>query len=1320
MAKIYVSATFRDLKDYRDAVYRILRKMRHDVISMEDYVATDRYPLQKCLEDVAACDVYVGIIAWRYGYIPDEGNPERKSITELEYEMAGRAGRARLVFLLDRDTSWPREARDAENGEGDGGQRIDALRREMERAAIVNYFGTPDQLASQVSAAVYIQLAGQPGVRVEQDATGNAVISGNGTVVIVQTSRPVPADEPIAAVEFGPNPYKGLVAFHEEDAGRFFGREEQTARLWEAFRRLHEPSPEGPPALRLLAILGPSGSGKSSLARAGFIPELARRPLPGLDCPRVAVLTPGAHPIEALAGVLARTATGDPAPVAKSRELSDELRLQNRSGECDGLRRIADSLPGIASSPVIVLVDQFEEVYSLCEDKAERDAFIANLLHAARDRSARVSVVLTLRSDFLGQTQKHPDLNAAVATSGILIPAMDEDELRRAVAEPAVRAGHPLDDATVELLIEQTRGREGALPLLQFALARIWEGMSKGVAPFETLRRTGGLGGALAGEAQRLYDSLPTEDDKAIVRRAFLGLVRLGEGTRDTRRRIAVPDIVSFRDDRDHVERVLRVFSSPAARFITLSADARGNGFAEIAHEALFEQWTELRSWLDSSRDEIRFHRRLDEAARHWDSHGRPEGLLWRPPDLDLLRSFHARAGGELELTPVQLDFFVASKNAEEREILEREQRKAGQLENERRFAAAQLENQRRVARLLRAGIVILAAGILVSATLCAWAFWERRQVILSNKMALENKREALVNEKQAIDRLRQARQAHGAIDRMLERLGGVMVTVPGALDALETFYARSIEEFELADQGDAEGAPWRFAAAKVRCYLGEVQKGLGKIPAAEATLRRAQSQSEPLLQGAPDNADYRALLAMCRLSLGDLLASTAGTFRADDPRQIEGEQLCGKAISDYRSLADMHPEEPYYRRCLAASLGCLGEQVQLRDVTRSEQLFRDAESAYTSAIERGETTSILARARNRNALAAVLLQQGCFEDAEAKFRAIFEEIEPLLKQGSVNREGALELLAGAEAERARCLDKQGHWSEAEAAYRLAIDRFAALEPAGHETWAVLRSQAIYQLLLANVLFRTGRTAEARKDCMDSIKTFAAAISRTEQVPELADWYGFSMTYLGRILGASADHERAKEAHRAAIEYLRGRRAKAGDDTIYLEGLAICHGNLGLELRAQGLHEEALQAFNQAIELEQALAIRDPDMIKSRFWYPDGAYASLADLRFQRGLALLALKRPAETMQEAEKLLALENGGAPAAYDAASLLAQMALQASTDSERRRAADAAFGALEKAERRGLSDFSRLASDRNFEAIKSDPRYKALLARHQAGG
>ena len=505
-------------------------------------------------------------------------------------------------------------------------------------------------------------------IQIQDNAIGSAIVSGDGNTIYViqQTSERLSSEaEQLSAHNIGPNPYKGLAAFKETDAGRYFGREVQIKRLLQKFQALYEQS-EMP---RLLSIVGPSGCGKSSLVRAGFIPELARNPLIGKEHMRVAVMVPGTRPLEALAGVLAKAVTGDPFPAEKTEEFERVLTKPNEVGSAEGLRRIANLIPNIRDTPLVILVDQFEEVYSLCDDndaeqRQQRQMFINNLLHAASEPTGEVSVVITLRSDFLSETQRHKQLNQAIGSDqSVIVPAMTTKELRSAISEPAKQAGYPLDGSTIDLLVKDTEGREGALPLLQFLLSRIWQGLVEGKTPIITYRETGGVGGALAGKAQDIYDRLSDSEQK-IARRVFVGLVQLGEGTRDTRRRIRLKGLIAEGESLESIQKVIYQFSSLDARLITLSIDD-GHEIAEVTHEALFEYWQQLKEWLHSSRDDIRFHRRLEDIARYWEEKGRPDGLLWQPPDLDLLQNYQQRVSQDM--TEVETAFWKTSDRVEQR-----------------------------------------------------------------------------------------------------------------------------------------------------------------------------------------------------------------------------------------------------------------------------------------------------------------------------------------------------------------------------------------------------------------------------------------------------------------------------------------------------------------------------------------------------------------------------------------------------------------------------------------------------------------------------
>jgi|GEM_PF-5943766 len=462
--------------------------------------------------------------------------------------------------------------------------------------------------------------------------------------------------------EMAQNPYKGLEAFEEEDAARFFGRDEVIQELFDTYQNLSK-SP-----MRLMAILGPSGSGKSSIARAGFIPKI--RPDSS-----IILFRPGDHPLETLNKKLSET-------------------------------------PEAAKS--VIIADQFEEIYSMCEDKQERTEFVRKLLeYAASDKHRHISVIIVFRADFLGHAQSHPELSHAIAKNTIIVPAMSRDNLRSAIADPARRAGYVFDIKIVDELISQTDGHDGALPLLEFALSAIWQGMEKGVRPEKTLKDINGVGGALAKKAQELYNSLKDDQDKRIAKRIFLSLRNFGEGSAfDARRRILLSEIIG-KDDYEHVIRILKNFSSPAARIITLSSGSDKNNLSEdkkkettveITHEALFEHWNLLKKWIDIHGEDTLFHRRLSEAAKNWEANGKAEGLLWRSPDLDRLQKFYDDM--PLDMTPLQIEFYLESKNFKEREEKEKEAIRKRELEQAQALAEEQLkraDEQAEAARKLRA-----------------------------------------------------------------------------------------------------------------------------------------------------------------------------------------------------------------------------------------------------------------------------------------------------------------------------------------------------------------------------------------------------------------------------------------------------------------------------------------------------------------------------------------------------------------------------------------------------------------------------------------
>ncbi|MBS0015546.1 MAG: pentapeptide repeat-containing protein [Arthrospira sp. SH-MAG29] len=497
------------------------------------------------------------------------------------------------------------------------------------------------------------------------EVNGNVIQGSSVTVYLSPSAYTIPTEKETKPTPLGDNPYRGLDVFREEHSMYFFGREKQIDRLWEKFRDLNENES----ACRFLPIYGTSGSGKSSLTRSGLIPELDKKPLFASQKAKIAVLFPTTHPLESLATVLARIVTNDPSPVEKTAEFERVLKKRSDRGEYEGLRRIANQIPNINDSLMVVVVDQFEEIFTLCKDPKEREAFINNLLYAAKDADRHTSVIVTMRSDFLRETQQYPGLDGLFSTNGFLVPSMQPEELEMAIAKPAELAGHSLEPAIIKLLIEQTQGREGALPLLQFALQRIWEGLENGREPAETLEKIGGVGGALAGEVQRLYESL-TPEDQILARRIFIALVNLDESEKTTRRRAPVSELITNKQEEPAIKSIIRRFSARGVRFLSTSQDLQRGETLEVTHEALIHNWDKLQGWLSERREQLHQKQKFERYAEEWRSQNKSPDYLLQSRILRDAQDFSKTAAQEVALSELATEFIKASKAEKRRKLL--------------------------------------------------------------------------------------------------------------------------------------------------------------------------------------------------------------------------------------------------------------------------------------------------------------------------------------------------------------------------------------------------------------------------------------------------------------------------------------------------------------------------------------------------------------------------------------------------------------------------------------------------------------------------
>lgn len=441
--------------------------------------------------------------------------------------------------------------------------------------------------------------------------------------------RPPPADvEP---------PYKGLEYFQPEDAALFFGREELVAEL---LARLAEA--------RLLVLVGPSGSGKSSLLRAGLVPAIWEGALPGSELWRVAILTPDEHPLEQLAMHVSRLSG-----IAPGSLLADLRRDSETLGPAIGQVLLDEP----AGTRLVLCVDQLEELFTLCTDESERRLFLDALLATAQ--RSKATVILALRSDFYGRLAAYPAVPSALRANEVLVGPLGEDELRRAIAGPAAQVGLRLGSGLLAQVMSDVSDEPGALPLLSHALFQTWRNRRGRTLTIESYLETGGVREAIGRTASAVLASF-APSQQALARAVFLRLTGVGEGTEDTRRRATLAELVPRPEDDASVEEVVDVLVR--ARLLTGGKD----GY-EVAHEALIRNWPTLRRWLDEDREGLRLHRRLTDAAQEWLALGRDWSLLYR--GARLLAAADWAADHDASLNPLERQFLESSRAAEQSEL---------------------------------------------------------------------------------------------------------------------------------------------------------------------------------------------------------------------------------------------------------------------------------------------------------------------------------------------------------------------------------------------------------------------------------------------------------------------------------------------------------------------------------------------------------------------------------------------------------------------------------------------------------------------------
>ncbi|MEV4379275.1 AAA family ATPase [Streptosporangium sp. NPDC049644] len=586
------------------------------------------------------------------------------------------------------------------------------------------------------------------------------------------------------------SPYRGLAAFGPEDAGLFFGRTDLITALVD--RVTGHPSRTGP-----LVVIGPSGSGKSSLLRAGLVPALQRGSHSGETGTRFMILNPGDDPVGTLAKRFA--VLGDSSPEEFRR------RLQDQPGH---LREALVRILGDRTERPVIIVDQFEEVFTACPDEHQRRIFVEALhsVSVGTEGDAPAVVVIGVRADFYGHCTAHPELLSAL-DHPLVVGPMTTAQLSEAVEGPAALTGLILQDGLVDLLLEDlgtgaqlsAMGMGGVLPLLSHALLATWQNREGRTLTLAGYRETGGIARSLAQTADTTLRGLDSAGHR-IARRLLPRLVRLGEDTESTRRTIPLADLLPPAASPGHVEARQVLDHFVHARLVTVDEDS-----VQLTHEALIRAWPQLRLWIEEDRATLLVLQQLGEDAREWAGHDRDPAFLYQGTRLLAAQQARTRWEGDslrhhVTLTVTEQAFLDAGSALMRRQGRQRRLilavlsgllvvalAAAGLAESQRRVADEQTteavaQRDRVVASLVAARAGVLRPTDPVNATLLSIASW----------------------------RLGQVPEARGSLYEALDQLERSVVTVPGAV-----VYELNRDGTELVTFGPDGGGVWDAATGR-------------------------------------------------------------------------------------------------------------------------------------------------------------------------------------------------------------------------------------------------------------------------------------------------------------------------------------------------------------------------------------------------------------------------------------------------------------------------------------------------------------------------
>jgi hypothetical protein len=471
--------------------------------------------------------------------------------------------------------------------------------------------------------------------------------SGNA---IILTDKMLGRQRQVDAKLVGKCPYKALEYFTQDDAVFFYGRTALTDELIDKVRTQN-----------FIAVLGASGSGKSSVLRAGLLYQLKRgQKLSGSDrWTYYDPFTPGEHPFESLQNVIGKEA-----------------------------QEFSQFIATVETERVVLVIDQFEECFTMCQDSQEREEFFKYLLETLEQAKHKLSLVLGMRADFLGKCAEYAELAQKIDQHLVMVKPMSRQEIEEAITKSAELVDLQVEKALVTKMTDDVVESPGGLPLLQYMLTELWKeaqtGANRNRLTLESYYRLGGIENTLSKRANQVYASL-NDEEKSVAKRIFLELTQLGE-TSDTRRRVCKEDLVNSQHSEELLDRTIEQLVQ-AKLIVTThesqSQNAKPGVILDIVHEALIRHWQELRQWVVGNQVALEIERKIEARAKDWERSGKTEdlGLLLQGAPLIEAETYLKEYGDLGLLDGIAQEYIAVSQAVRDRLIKEELERERKQRE---------------------------------------------------------------------------------------------------------------------------------------------------------------------------------------------------------------------------------------------------------------------------------------------------------------------------------------------------------------------------------------------------------------------------------------------------------------------------------------------------------------------------------------------------------------------------------------------------------------------------------------------------------------